>query len=83
MRKILILAALAVAGMLVGGKSTNAAMVGMPMGLKSAILHIKFFDLTAPLINDNFTVGQDSIDIKNHQPDTSGPGDCITVCIGR
>jgi predicted transglutaminase-like cysteine proteinase len=48
MRKILILAAVAVTGMLVGGKYANAAMVGMPMGLKSAILHIKFETPTLP-----------------------------------
>ena len=42
MRKISILAAVAVAGMLIGFQSADAGLLGMPMGLQSAIQHIKF-----------------------------------------
>jgi predicted transglutaminase-like cysteine proteinase len=48
MRKISILAAAAVAGMIMGFQSANAAMVGMPMGLKSVIQRIKFETPTLP-----------------------------------
>jgi predicted transglutaminase-like cysteine proteinase len=48
MRKISILAAVAVAGIVVGFQSAHAAMVGMPMGLRSAIQRIKFEAPTLP-----------------------------------
>ena len=48
MRKISILAAMAVAGMFVGFQSANAGLLGMPMGLKSAIQRIKFETPTLP-----------------------------------
>jgi uncharacterized membrane protein len=42
MRKISILVAVAVAAMIAGFQSANAGLLGMPMGLQSAIQHIKF-----------------------------------------
>src|SRR5882724_6198954 len=48
MRKISILAAMAVAGMVVGFQSAHAGLLGMPMGLKSAIQRIKFEAPTLP-----------------------------------
>jgi predicted transglutaminase-like cysteine proteinase len=42
MRKISILAAAAVASLVVGFQSADAGLLGMPMGLRSAIQHIKF-----------------------------------------
>jgi len=48
MRKISILAAMAVAGMVVGFQSANAGLLGMPMGLKSAIQRIRFEAPTLP-----------------------------------
>jgi predicted transglutaminase-like cysteine proteinase len=48
MRKISILAAMAVAGLVVGFQSAHAGLLGMPMGLKSAIQRIKFEAPTLP-----------------------------------
>lgn len=48
MRKISILAAMAVVGMVVGFQSADAGLLGMPMGLKSAIQHIKLETPTLP-----------------------------------
>jgi predicted transglutaminase-like cysteine proteinase len=42
MRKISILTAVAVAAMIAGFQSANAGLLGMPIGLQSAIQHIKF-----------------------------------------
>jgi hypothetical protein len=42
MRKISILAAVSVAALVAGFQSANAGLLGMPMGLQSAIQHIKF-----------------------------------------
>jgi predicted transglutaminase-like cysteine proteinase len=42
MRKISILAAVAAAALIAGFQSANAGLLGMPMGLQSAIQHIKF-----------------------------------------
>ena len=55
MRKISILAAVAVAAMIAGFQSANAGLLGMPMGLQSAIQHIKFETPTlAPLSYTQF-----------------------------
>jgi predicted transglutaminase-like cysteine proteinase len=48
MRQISILAAAAIAAMTVGFHSANAGLLGMPMGLQSAIQHIKFETPTMP-----------------------------------
>jgi predicted transglutaminase-like cysteine proteinase len=48
MRKISILAAMAVAAVIAGFQSANAGLLGMPMGLQSAIQHIKFETPTLP-----------------------------------
>ncbi len=40
MRKISTLAAVAIAAMVVGFRSANAGLLGMPIGLQSAIQHI-------------------------------------------
>jgi hypothetical protein len=42
MRKISILAAVSVAALVAGFQSANAGLLGMPMGLQSAIQHIRF-----------------------------------------
>jgi Na+/H+-translocating membrane pyrophosphatase len=42
MRKISILAAVAVAAMIGGFQSAQAGLLGMPMGLHAVIQHIKF-----------------------------------------
>ena len=48
MRKISTLAAVAVAAMIAGFQYANAGLLGMPMGLQSAIQHIKFDKVTLP-----------------------------------
>jgi predicted transglutaminase-like cysteine proteinase len=48
MRRISTWAAMAVAGVLVGFQPANAGLLGMPMGLQSAIQHIKFDTPTLP-----------------------------------
>jgi len=48
MFKNLTFAAVAVAGIFVGFESASAAMVGMPMGLKSALQYIRFETPTLP-----------------------------------
>jgi len=55
MRKISILGAAAVAAMIAGLQSANAGLLGMPMGLQSAIQHIKFETQTlAPMAYTQF-----------------------------
>jgi predicted transglutaminase-like cysteine proteinase len=55
MRKISILGAAAVAAMIAGLQSANAGLLGMPMGLQSAIQHIKFETPTlAPMAYTQF-----------------------------
>jgi predicted transglutaminase-like cysteine proteinase len=55
MRKISTLAAMAVAAMLAGFAPANAGLLGMPMGLQSAIQHIKFQTPTlAPMAYTEF-----------------------------
>ena len=48
MRSISILAAMAIAGTMAGSQSASAGLLGMPMGLQSAIQHIKFEAPTLP-----------------------------------
>jgi predicted transglutaminase-like cysteine proteinase len=55
MRKISTLAALAAAAMLAGYQQANAGLLGMPIGLRSAIQHIKFETPTlAPMAYTQF-----------------------------
>jgi predicted transglutaminase-like cysteine proteinase len=48
MRRISLLAAMAIAGTIAGFQSASAGLLGMPMGLQSAIQHIKFEAPTLP-----------------------------------
>ena len=48
MRTISVLAAMAIAGTIAGSRSARAGLLGMPMGLQSAIQHIKFEAPTLP-----------------------------------
>jgi predicted transglutaminase-like cysteine proteinase len=58
MRKISTLAAAAVAVMFAGLQCANAGLLGMPMGLQSAIQHIKFETTTlAPMAYTQFCLG--------------------------
>jgi predicted transglutaminase-like cysteine proteinase len=55
MRKISIVAALAVATLIAGFRGANAGLLGMPMGLHAAIQHIKFETPTlAPMAYTEF-----------------------------